>query len=113
MVFDTYHAKKYLVLISNHILPNVLILEEMRDLQFIIDHQEKLQGKYDALVEFGSTPGGVCAFKKDLFAIPIVITINFSTKNLSFLETCDWLSLPENRVVVDFPYQEGQNTETS
>ena len=85
----------------------------MRDLQFIIDHQEKLQGKYDALVEFGSTPGGVCAFKKDLFAIPIVITINFSTKNVSFLETCDWLSLPENRVVVDFPYQEGQNTETS
>jgi hypothetical protein len=51
-------------------LPNGLILEEMRDLQFIIDHQEKLQGKYDALVEFGSTPGGVCAFKKDLCRHP-------------------------------------------
>ena len=32
-----------------------LVLDDVRDLQFVVDHQEKLQGKYDHLVEFGLT----------------------------------------------------------
>ena len=35
-----------------------LVLDDLRNLQFLVDHQEKLQGKYDSLVEFGSTAGG-------------------------------------------------------
>jgi len=42
-----------------------LVLDDVRDLDFLVRHQEKLQGKYDALVEFGSTPGGQLSYQKD------------------------------------------------
>ena len=80
-----------------------LILDDVRDLAFISDHQDKLQGKYDTSVEFASTPGGVCSFTKYLFACPTVVTINYSTKHLDFLEDHDWLKSPANRVVVHWP----------
>ena len=79
---------------------DAIVLDDVRDLAFVANHQEKLQGKYDSLVEFASTQGGTCAYTKDLFAIPVVVTINFSTLNLSFLESHDWLGNSENRVVV-------------
>ena len=79
-----------------------LVLDDVRDLQFIVDHQEKLQGKYDCLVEFGSTTGGTCAYRLDLFRIPVVVTVNYSTANLQWLEEHDWLGNPGNRVVVRF-----------
>ena len=79
-----------------------VILDDVRDLQFLAEHQDKLQGKYDHLVEFGSTPGGTCAFRKDLFAVPFVVTINYSTANLAFLETHDWLSNTGNRTLVTY-----------
>ena len=79
-----------------------LVLDDVRDLQFIVDHQERLQGKYDCLVEFGSTTGGTCAYRLDLFRIPVVVTVNYSTANLQWLEEHDWLGNPGNRVVVRF-----------
>lgn len=54
------------------------------------------------LFRFASTQGGTCAYSKDLYAVPIVITVNYSTANLSFLDTHDWLSAPANRLVVTF-----------
>ena len=84
---------------------DAIILDDVRDLEFLRYHQEKLQGKYDYAVEFASTPGGKCSYEKDLFCIPIVATVNFSTANLSYLETDDFLKLPKNRVVLDFPPQ--------
>ena len=80
-----------------------LILDDIRDLSFLKDHQHVLQGKYDGLVEFGSTPGGTCAYTKYLFKVPTVVTFNFSTQNLSMLETDDWLKNEGNRVLVEFP----------
>lgn len=80
-----------------------LVLDDVRDLQFLVNHQEKLQGKYDCLVEFGSTAGGTCAYHRDLFGVPVVATINFSTKNLQYLEQHDWLANPGNRVLVQLP----------
>ena len=74
-----------------------VILDDVRDLQFVVDHQEKVQGKYDALIEFGSTPGGHLSFHLDLFAVPVVVTANLTTQNLHFL------GRPQNRVVVRFP----------
>ena len=53
-----------------------IILDDVRDVTFLAQHQDKLQGKYDALVEFASTPGGQCAYTKDLFCTPIIVTIN-------------------------------------
>ena len=32
-----------------------IVLDDVRDLQFVVEHQEKLQGKYNSLVEFAST----------------------------------------------------------
>ena len=42
------------------------------------------------------------AYEKDLYAVPVVVTCNFSTANLSHLEDHDWLGRPENRVRLDF-----------
>ena len=80
-----------------------LVLDDLRDLQFLVDHQDKIQGKYNALVEFASTPGGELAYWKDLFAVPVVATCNYTTKNLGFLDTDDFLANPENRSLVHFP----------
>ena len=77
-----------------------LVLDDVRDLVFLVNHQEKLQGKYDCLVEFGSTAGGTCAYHRDLFGVPVVATVNYSTKHLEYLESHDWLANPGNRVVV-------------
>ena len=54
-------------------------------------------------MEFASTPGGVCSYRKYLFACPTVVTLNFSTANLQLLETHDWLKNPANRVLVHWP----------
>lgn len=80
-----------------------IVLDDVRDLAFVVSHQEKLQGKYDYPVEFASTTGGTCAFSKDLFAVPIVMTINNSTKNLQLLATDDFLGNVGNRVLVTWP----------
>ena len=83
-----------------------LVLDNIRDLQFIEDNQDKLQGKYDARLEFATTAGGTCAYSKWLFRVPVAVTINFSTRHLEWLVSHDWLSRPGNRalaVVGDFP----------
>jgi len=51
-----------------------LVLDDVRDLQFLVEHQEKLQGKYDARVEFASTQGGTCKYTKYVFAGPVAVT---------------------------------------
>jgi len=82
---------------------DALILDDVRDLDFLVQHQEKLQGKYDSRIEFATTQGGTCFFTKYLFQTPTVVTINFTTRNLTFLEENDWLSRSQNRVVVRRP----------
>ena len=82
-----------------------LVLDDVRDLSFLVEHQEKLQGKYDARVELASAQGGTCRYTKYLFAVPgaVTVTINFSTRNLGFLETNDWLKNTPNRVLIKWP----------
>jgi len=79
-----------------------IVLDDVRDLAFLSEHQDKLQGKYDTLVEFATTPGGTCSYKKDLYAVPIVATVNFSTANLDMLDTHDWMSNPGNRIIIEY-----------
>ena len=80
-----------------------IILDDVRDLKFLAEHQDKLQGKYDARIEFATTPGGTCAYSKYLFAAPVAVTINNSTRNLDFLLTHDWLRSERNRILIKFP----------
>lgn len=82
---------------------DALILDDVRDLDFLAQHQEKLQGKYDARIEFATAQGGTCFFTKYLFKVPTVVTINFTTKHLDFLQVNDWLSKAQNRVLVQWP----------
>ena len=42
---------------------DAVILDDVRDFRFLVEHQEKLQGKSDVKVEFASTPGGHLAYK--------------------------------------------------
>ena len=82
---------------------DALILDDVRDLNFLVQHQDVLQGKYDAHLEFASTPGGQCNFKKWLFCVPMVATCNYTTKNLGLLEADDFLGKSANRVVAQYP----------
>ena len=88
-----------------------VILDDVRDMAYIADNQDKLQGKYDAHVEFATTQGGTCAYKKYLFATPIVVTGNYSTGNLGFLQSHDWLGKDLNRVVVEWGENLGATVE--
>ena len=85
-----------------------LVLDDVRDLDFVVEHQEKLQGKYNSLVEFGTTAGGTCAYWRDLYKVPVVITINNSTRNLELLAKDDFLSNPSNVVLLCFSGRPGE-----
>ena len=50
------------------------------------------------------------AYQKDLFAIPVVVTINYSTRSLAFLQNHDWLGKPANRVIIFFPLESEAET---
>ena len=52
-----------------------IILDDVRAFQFLKDHRDKLQGKYDTRVEFASTPGGRCAYSRWLFQVPFIVTV--------------------------------------
>ena len=80
-----------------------LVVDDIRDFLFLVKHQEKLQSKYDARIEFASTPGGQCSFTKWLWKVPTVVTANLTTKNPELLESDDFLGNPRNRVKVAFP----------
>ena len=82
---------------------DALILDDVRDLDFIVLNQEKLQGKYDGRIEFATTQGGTCFYTKYLFQVPTVVTINYTTKNLHYLRENDFLCRDGNRVVVEWP----------
>ena len=82
---------------------DALILDDARDLEFLVMHQEKVQGKYDSRIEFATTQGRTCFYTKYLFKTPTVVTINFTTKNLGHLQSNDWLNRPQNREVVEWP----------
>jgi len=81
---------------------DALVLDDVRDFYFLVKHQEKLQAKYEPAVEFGSTPGGQCAFFRWMWRIPVVVTANRTTKNWQLLDSDDFLGNQANRVVVDF-----------
>ena len=87
-----------------------IVLDDVRDLAFLSEHQEKLQGKYSGPVEFASTPGGMCAYWRDLFRVPVVVTVNNSTRNLGFLApgTHDFLGKKENVHFLQFSGRPGE-----
>ena len=80
-----------------------LVLDDVRDLEFLVEQQHVLQGKPDDVVEFATTAGGTRACTLDMYAVPIVATINFSTKNLGLLDSDDFLGSPGNRIIVHYP----------
>jgi hypothetical protein len=80
-----------------------IILDDIRDFAFLVRNQEKVQGKYDAKIEFATTPGGHLSYKRWLWRVPIVVTANLTTANADLLRTNDFLGNPKNRVVVNFP----------
>ena len=86
----------------NRRIHDAVILDDVRDLEFISQHQHVLQGKYDERVEFASTPGGQCAYKRWLYRVPFVVTVNYSTANLDYFKTNDWLSKLDNCVLIEF-----------
>ena len=88
---------------------DAIILDDVRDLDFLVQHQEKLQGKYDTRVEFGTTEGGTCVYHRWLWRVPVVVTANLTTKNRDFLDSDDFLGNLDNRVLVNFPPEAEQS----
>ena len=89
-----------------------LVLDDLRDLEFLHANQEKLQGKYNRPVTLFNTPGGELACTVDLYKLPIVFTINNSTKNLGFLTTHDFCKKRENVRVLSFRGRPGESIVT-
>ena len=67
-----------------------LVLDDVRDLAFLVNHQEKLQGKYGCLLEFGPTVAELVRTILTCLACPL---LNYSTKHSEHLESHDWLTL--------------------
>ena len=78
-----------------------IVLDDVRDMYFLVRHQEKLQGKVDVVAEFASTPSGSYSYSKWLWRAPLAITANYTTRNLDLLKDNDFLTHPENRAVVE------------
>ena len=51
--------------------------------------------------EFASTTGGTCAYWRYMYKVPVVATINHSTKTRSYLDDHDWLGKSGNRVLFE------------
>ncbi len=83
-----------------------LVLDDLRDLVFLSNRQEKIQAT--GVVEFASTPGGQLAYKKDLYRLPIVVTINDATTNLNLLHKNDFLSNRANVCGLSFSGRPGE-----
>ena len=79
---------------------DTIIVDGVRDMNSLVHHQEKIQGKIDRVVVFAETPSGGYKYRRWLWRVPIVVTANFTTKNLDLLDTDDDLGHPENRYVV-------------
>ena len=89
-----------------------LVLDDLRDLKFLHDNQEKLQGKYNRPVTLFNTPGGELACTVDLYRLPIIFTVNDSTTNLGFLTTHDFCKKKENVRLLCFRGRPGQSLVT-
>ena len=85
-----------------------LVIDDLRDVEFLVRNQEKLQGKYNRPVELFTTPGGELAVTLDLYRLPMVFTINDSTVNLSLLETNDFCKRRENVTLLSFSGRPGE-----
>ena len=85
-----------------------LVLDDVRDLRFLEENQEKLQGKYNRPVELFNTPGGELAVTLDLYRLPMVFTINNDTRNLNLLKTSDFLKKRKNVRVLSFTSRPGE-----
>ena len=86
-----------------------LVLDDLRDLRFLEDDQEKLQGKYNRPVELFNPPGGELAVTLDLYKLPMVFTINNDTRNLQLLQASDFLRDRRNVRVLSFSGRPGES----
>ena len=68
------------------------------------------RGKYSEPVEFGSSPCGQNSYKRYLYKIPMVVTINHSTSRRELLHEDDFLGNPKNRIFFEpkeSPFMDG------
>ena len=79
-----------------------VFLDDIRDLRFLEENQEKLQGKYNRQVELFNTPGGELVVTLDLFWLPMVFTINNGARNADLLKTSDFRKRRANVHVLSF-----------
>ena len=90
-----------------------IVFDDVRDLDFLVQHQHALQGKPGEEIWFAETEGGTRAYSRNLFKLPMVATVNKSTKNLHFLESDDFLGNPKNRVVLRLTKQPFDKVDTN
>ena len=51
-----------------------IVLDDVRDLAWVGQRQDQVQGVWDEELEFGTTEGGTRAYKKYVYQAPIVVT---------------------------------------
>ena len=79
-----------------------IVLDDVRNMKFLTDHQHILQSRYeDDDITFASTSGGTCEYTKYLYRVPFIVTANPSTDNLEYLQSHPYLGDPENRYILE------------
>ena len=96
---------------------DAIVLDDIRDLEFLNAFQHVFQGKYDHEVSFSDgTVGGAMAYHRLLFGTPFVATCNFATRNLDFLKSHDFCGKVENVLVLhltETPWEDSGGTSSS
>ena len=59
-------------------------------------------------IRSASTVGGRCVYYKDLWQVPVVATVDFSTRNMDFLSSHDYLKKKENVHFLRFKGRPGE-----
>ena len=79
-----------------------VVLDDCRDCTFVQLQQDALQSG-NMIQEFAKSPTGQYSFRLNLYKIPFIITMNFSTRNLRLLTECDFCSHQDNTNLVLYP----------
>ena len=86
---------------------DAIVLDDIRDAQFIVKHQDVLQST-NGEHWFGQSPTGQSAYWKNLWGTPFILTMNFTTTNLQYFLDDDFCKRAANCRLARFPFKEVQ-----
>ena len=79
-----------------------IVLDDVRNLDFVTLQQDTLQS-CNMIQEFGRSGTGMYCFYRNLFQVPFVLTVNWTTQGLKKLLTDDFMKKATNVQLLRYP----------